>query len=343
MTASRYAMEGASTVINNLASQFSKQNIDVTIGALSFTRPLQYGRYSFCALPVYNALKLTRFLDGFDIIHNHHSLTNYLSLISRRPFLYHYHGAPDLGAINPLWLSMLLSIKIVNWKFDAVIAVSKTGAKELKKHFGLKKVNVIYNGVNTSRFKEGLEQRFRKGSPQFLFVGKLYKHKKVKELILGLRELIRTYPNAFLQIVGNGPMYVPLKRFVDRLKLKNNVELVGQVSDNLLPYHYSSCDVYVTASRWELFDIPLLEAMASGKPVIASAIGPHMELIAQSNAGVTYTMSDIDDLHRKMTMTFEEGYRYRWNGLHFAEEHDWSMVADKILEVYNQTLHINTM
>ena len=138
--------------------------------------------------------------------------------------------------------------------------------------------------MDTSLFKPGLEEKFRKGKPQFLFVGNLYEHKNVEELILAMKELIKLYPKAYLQIVGYGQSYDFLKRFITKLKLEDHVELVGRVSGDELPYRYASCDAYVTASRWELFGVPLLEAMACGKPVVASSILPHMDLLTKSKA-----------------------------------------------------------
>jgi 1,2-diacylglycerol 3-alpha-glucosyltransferase len=199
---------------------------------------------------------------------------------------------------------------------------------------------VIYNGVDTERFRLGLDERFRKGTPQFLFVGNLYSHKKVEELILGFKELVKAYPKAHLQVVGDGHMYERLKRFVAKLKLEDHVELVGRVRDCELPYYYASCDVYVTASRWELFGLPLLEAMACGKPVVASSIPPHVELLTKSKAGTTYTEGDIDDLCKKMRKIYEESDRYRSNALHFAKEHDWSLVADRVLKIYTKLVRI---
>jgi len=339
MAAGVYSLGGASTVIENLADKLSKKGVDVTIGALKFKRIPSKAGCSVSTLPLHNVSKLKRFIDNFDIVHNHHPITNYLALLSNKPFIYHFHGAPDFGRGNLYRFSMLSSIKITSHRFDAVIAVSETGRDELERYFSLNKVHVIYNGVDINLFKPRLEERFRKGAPQYLFVGNLYEHKKVEELISALKELVKAFPKAHLQIVGDGHMCERLKRFVANLKLEDHVEVVGRVSDCELPYYYASCDVYVTASRWELFGLPLLEAMACGKPVVASSIPPHVEMLTKSKAGTTYTEGDRKDLCKKMIKTYEESDRYRSNALHFAKEHDWSVVADRTLRIYAELLH----
>ena len=338
MSAGLYDIGGFSTVMEKLANKLVENGHDVTIGALWFRRFPSKGSFKVDTIPVGNALKLRRFLEKFDVIHNHHPLTNYLALICRKPFIYHYHGAPDFGRGYLYRLSMLSSIKLTNHHFDAVIALSEVASAKFKQHFRSDKLHLIYNGVETDLFKPGLEEKFRKGEPQFLFVGNLYEHKNVEEIIFALKLLSKEYPNACLQIIGNGAMYGRLKNIVSKLGLENHVDLVGSVSSLELPYYYASCDVYVTASRWELFGLPLLEAMSCGKPVVVSSIPSHLELVTQSNAGETYAVGDVPVLCNKMIRTYEEREKYRENAINFAKEHDWSVVAGRVMTIYLKLL-----
>jgi glycosyltransferase involved in cell wall biosynthesis len=338
MSAGVYDIGGSSTVMEKLANKLVENGHDVTIGALWFRRFPRHGFYDAVRIPIDNVWKLSRFLESFDIIHSHHAITNYLALVCRKPFIYHYHGAPDLGRDYLYKASVLFSIKITSHRFDAVIAVSESGVAELKKNFDLGNVNIVYNGVDTSLFKPGLEEKFRKGTPQFLFVGNLHEHKNVEELIFSFKMILKDYPKACLQIVGNGSMYERLKNLVTEIGLENNVELAGRVSNFEIPYYYASCDVYVTASRWELFGLPLLEAMACGKPVVASSIPSHVELLTKSKAGEIYPVGNVESLRNKMIKTCEKNEKYRDNAIIFAKKHDWSVVADRLSRIYAQIL-----
>jgi 1,2-diacylglycerol 3-alpha-glucosyltransferase len=335
MTAGLYAVGGSSIVIENLAHQLCKKGVEVTIGALKFKRIPPKGAYGVNTLPACNVLKLKKFLDGFDIVHSHHPLTNYLALISRKSFIYHYHGVPNSGTANLFKLSMLVSIKITNRKFDAIIAVSDNGAMELNRYFDLKNVHTIYNGVDSTRFRDRLGERFRKGTPQFLFVGNLYEHKKVEELMVALKKLIKTYPDAHLQIVGEGYTRKKLEASVLGLNLRDHVSFAGSVPhDDELPRYYSSCDVYITASRYELFPLPLIEAWACGKPVVASRIPAHIELLSKTNAGRLYAAGDTDDLCATMAAVYEHKDAYKSDAMRFARQHNWSTAAAEVLKVY---------
>lgn len=338
MMSGLYVLGGSSIVIENLADQLCKRGVEVTIGALKFKRIPPNGADSVSTVPVHNVSKLKRFLDDFDIVHNHHPITNYLALISRKPFVYHYHGVPNFGKGNLFRFSMLSSVKITSHRFDAVITVSETGYDELKRLLDPNKMHVIYNGVDTMLFRPGVEGLFRKGTPQCLFVGNLYDHKKVDELILALKKLIKKYPRAHLQIVGKGAAGAKLKNLTSRLNVQDSVSFVGVVPHNNLTPYYASCDVYVTASRCEQFPLPLLEAWACGKPVVASSIRSHEELLSASKAGKIYKVGDVQDLCATIAAVYEHKDEFKCNALQFAKEHDWSVVADRITRIYTEIL-----
>lgn len=335
MSAGFYGTGGFSTVMEKLADRLVETGHEVTIGALLFRHFPLKGAYEVVTIPVGNVLRLRRFLDDFDVVHNHHPITNYLAWVSRKPFIYHYHGAPSFGRGCLFRLSMISSIKLTKHAFDAVIAASESGAVELKQYFDFDNVHVVYNGVDTRLFKPGLEEKFRKGKPQFLFVGNLYEHKNVEELILAMKELIKIYPKAHLQIVGTGHAYAKLGSLVHALNIQENVSFCGFVIHDKLFSYYASCDVYVTASSCEQFPLPLVEAWACSKPVVASAIPSHLELIHNSGAGVSYRPGDIKMLVEKMKYAYENGSHYIDNALRFAHDNDWTRVAEKVLKSYS--------
>ena len=333
-----YGLAGSSIVVENLANQLGKKGVDVTIGAARFKRTPPLGAYDVSAIPISNFPKLLRFLESFDIIHCHHPVLNYADLISHVPFIYHYHGAPNSGKGNLFRFSLVASIRLTNHRFAVAIAISQDGSSYLKRYVEGKKVHVIRNGVDTNLFKPSLETLYRKGVPQFLFVGNLYNYKKVDELILAMKKLISQYPKAHLQIIGEGESMTKLKRLVYQLNITDNVSFRGIVPNNELAPYYASCDVYVTASRCEQFPLPLLEAWACGKPVVASSIRAHQELLSASNAGKLYEAGDIRSLCANLSYVYEHKHEFKNYALQFAKQHDWSIVADRIATIYNNLI-----
>ena len=83
------------------------------------------------------------------------------------------------------------------------------------------------------------------------------------------------------------------------IKLEKNVELTGRIDSDELKFRYSSCDVYVSASTFEVCPVPTLEAMACGKPLVLFDIEPHREMIEISNAGKIFSFEKIANNNTK--------------------------------------------
>lgn len=343
MCAGFYDVGGFSTVIEKLANEIINKGHQVTIGALWFKHYPPKGSYNVVRLPINNPLKLYRFIESFDIVHSHHPITNYLALFCHVPFVYHYHGTPTFGADLLPKLSLNLSILLTKHRLSTIMAVSEIGVAELKKCLNINNINLIDNGVDLIIFNPEVKAKFRRGNPQFLFIGKLYTYKNVEMIIYAMKEVIKIFPEAHFQIVGDGVSYKKLKKLINRLSLEQSVSLCGFVSHNELPYYYSSCDVYVTASKCENYPLPLIEAWACGKPVAASSIPAHIKLVTDSKAGAIFNESDLGDISIKMVRTFQNRQDYFSNALIFSKKYDWSIIGGKVLQVYDQILEIRPL
>jgi len=116
------------------------------------------------------------------------------------------------------------------------------------------------------------------------------------------------------------------------------VSFVGFVPHSELPRYYSSSDVYVTASRCELFPLPIIEASACGKPVVASSIAAHAELLSKSKAGMLYKAGDLEDLCASMIVAYTKSASFKNLAIQFARENEWSVVASRVLRIYNKLM-----
>jgi 1,2-diacylglycerol 3-alpha-glucosyltransferase len=101
-------------------------------------------------------------------------------------------------------------------------------------------------------------------------------------------------PRAKLIIVGK-PAYPGYEKTLHRIA-DDAVIFAGEVSDEELPYYYAACDVYATASLLEGFNIPLVEAQACGKPVVAFDTGPHPEVVDDGKTGILVPLCDTSSL-----------------------------------------------
>ncbi len=138
-----------------------------------------------------------------------------------------------------------------------------------------KKLRIIPLGVDLARFNaSALKESEDQGDDKkrLLFVGQLKQYKGVNVLVESLAYLRDQGHKVELGIVGTGPEYGSIARKVEELGLNNHVYFRGAVSDEELPSLYAQSDLLVLPSlgRREAFGIVLLEALAAGKPVVAT-------------------------------------------------------------------------
>lgn len=159
----------------------------------------------------------------------------------------------------------------------SVFTVSETSKYDIHEHYrvALDKIRVVPNGVDTRIFRPS------HGKPRrafLLVVGAAHSHKNVHELLARAA----LWRDRYQLVIAScrGAYRRRLERLVHRAKLAQQVRFIGYATPAELLDLYQTCAALVTASRWEGFGIPLLEAMACGTRIIASDIPAHREVLA---------------------------------------------------------------
>jgi glycosyltransferase involved in cell wall biosynthesis len=131
-----------------------------------------------------------------------------------------------------------------------------------------------------------------------LFVGRLVPYKGLQTLLTAFRDVTKRIPAAQLAIVGSGPEGPALERLSDQLELADAVRFLGKLPRPCLREAYAACDVFVlpSRSRSEAFGIVLLEAMANGKPVVASRVGGVPYVVRDGETGMLVQPSNPTSL-----------------------------------------------
>jgi phosphatidylinositol alpha-mannosyltransferase len=230
-------------------------------------------------------------------------------------------------------------LKLMRKSLSIAIAVSKTAAKIVKDIFKVpeQKIMVVPNGINYELFAnaEPLE-KLRDGKFNVLFVGRLEPRKGVKHLIRAYRIFKKIVPQSRLIIVGKG-MKTYYMSFLTE-DIEQNVIFMDNVSSEVLPRIYKSADICVFPStRGESFGIVILEALASGKPVIAGNAEGYIELLQNGEYGIVVDPRDEDSLARAMVdLYYREDLRYSLaqKGKNYASQFDWKKVIEKIINIY---------
>lgn len=193
---------------------------------------------------------------------------------------------------------------------DLVTVPSEYTKRQLMSWGCKRKVYVVSNGVDIERFNP--EQRCEelrkklcpRGEALILHVGRVTKEKRVSVLINAAERLSRDL-RFKLFIVGDGPAKKDLEALVKRKGLEDFVVFAGRVSERELPVYYASADLFVTASTVETQGIVLLEAMASGLPVIGAKAGAIPDLVKEGENGFLFWPGNVNILAKKIEVVLD--------------------------------------
>ena len=324
-----HQVSGHTRVIDSLSQELVHLGHQVTIGAFSFEKdpPTETKKLILQKSNITQMIKE----GSFDILHNHQTFMNYRLLFTKQPLIFHYHGvSTQLQRMNLRVCSIICKKRI-----HKIISVSESAKKDIQQYFTTSNV-LIYNGVNTNVYRANPEQKISKGTPQLLFVGNLFEYKNVQFLIKSFPQLQQKFPNVHLQIIGDGLYRNTLAEIISSLQLQDHIEFIGTlVEEEQLQRYYNSCDVYVTASTKEVFNLPLLESMSCAKPVLASALPVHQQIISQSSAGKVFTMN-VDSFVQGLELILENYTELSHYARKFALEYDWANMAKRTLTIYEE-------
>lgn len=274
-----------------------------------------YPEYKIALFPFPSAEKITKEL-GIDVIHSHGiAMTGLAALHCANklniPKIATYHTMVT-QATHYLSQSkdMQSIISNVGWKylrwyyrsFDAVTVPSDFTERILKKE-KIENTVVVPNGVYLERFKNKDGSIIRKkygleGKRIVLSVGRLVKEKNIDELIMVMGEVGNKEPSIMLVIVGDGPAKGYLESITKEKMATDQVMFAGRVESEEMPEFYAAADIFATASTFETQGLVVLEAFASGKPVVVKRNTAPAEYVKEGVNG--YIFDSPTDLPEKI-------------------------------------------
>jgi phosphatidyl-myo-inositol alpha-mannosyltransferase len=281
----------------------------------------------------------------FDLLHTHAPLVPTLPLMAIQAAscpqvgTFHTTGGPS----RMLDLARFYLAPVVE-KLDARIAVSTT-ARDYAASWFPGVYRVIPNGVDIERFHPSVlpfPVWKEKDRVNLLFVGRLDPRKGAHHLIAAMPEIVRrTRGRARLLIVGDSYLRPRLEASVPTA-IREHVVFLGHVPSADLPRWYATGDIFVSpASGNESFGIVLIEAMASGRAVVASDIPGYRSVVTPGQNGLMVPPGDVAALAETLVSLVDDCARRRTlaeNGRARSVEFSWPRVTDQIEGVYRDAL-----
>lgn len=239
----------------------------------------------------------------------------------------------------------LVLSKVLYKKMDGIVAVSQGVAEDASKmlNLPLESIEVIYNPILENRMIELMNEEFdhpwirQEDTDVILSVGRLVKQKDLLTLITAFKQVSRELPNAKLLLIGEGPMREEIIHKVNEFELQNKVELLGFIQN---PYKYmKNADLFVLSSQWEGFGNVIVEALATGTPIVSTACpsGP-TEILDDGRFGRLTEVGNGQSLADAIVKELQQNTSSSTKRVKRANEFTVEIAKDKYLYLMNTIL-----
>lgn len=270
--------------------------------------------------------------------------SNAVPFLGRGEFIVTIH---DLGFLknpelyHPLErIYQIISHRWAIWRAKKIITISQTTKKDIEKYFpsAASKIKVITLGYNdqyfkavTAQSKEQVKQKFDISTPYILYVGRVENKKNIANLIRAYQKL---KPAEQLIIAGR-PGNFGYDQILNLAKQEienNKIKFIGYLEQADYANLLAGASLFVFPSKFEGFGMPILEAMASGVPVVCSNIEALQEVGAE--AALYFDPDNVDDITNKIqevlqNQSLQTDLKNR--GLVRCQNFSWSKCAQETL------------
>jgi glycosyltransferase involved in cell wall biosynthesis len=294
------------------------RKLDLTVHQIAISNQVTWQSF----WQIHQLLKQTQ----FDILHTHGGTAGFwirvvAAVLKKRPAIVHtYHGLHYLNIWEDAGQAIQQKVKRASFKLidrlllrytNRIICVCKSDYnKAIAADVAtVDRTSIVYNGIEIDKFSTPIDRAvarkiFNLDPTEFVFgnVGRLHEQKGHKFLLQAIAKMTN---RVRLVIIGDGRLLDELIALADRLEISNRVSFLGARAD--IHEFLSAIDIFIMPSLWEGQPIALLEALAIGKPCIASAVDGIPEIIVDGANGYLVSPKDVESLARAMDLAILQG------------------------------------
>lgn len=288
--------------------------------------------------------------EQFDVVHLHEPLMPALPVTVLRlnsdgvnVGTFHAYARQNLGYYygRPL-------LRRLFRRLDACIAVSDPAKSFVSRYFPAD-YTVIPNGIDPVCFSPSVPPAPGIARPQrqtILFLGRLEERKGLGTLLDAYQLLRQVRADCQLAVVGDGPLRRGYERRVEEEGIPD-VRFCGFIAEAEKPGYFTAADIYCAPNTGkESFGVILLEAMASGRPVVATAIDGFRQVITDGDQGLLVAPGDEAQMAEALSKLLDSPELRRQMGARgrvAAEGYAWPLIADRVLAVYESALRARSV
>lgn len=228
-------------------------------------------------------------------------------------------------------------------KADAIVSPSHLIEETLREQNIRKPIEVISNGMDLNNFRGSVKKTIA-SPPKLLHVGRISFEKNVEIILRALKKIRNVIPGTTLDIIGDGPAISSLKIEARQLQLEDAVQFLGYWPHENLPEVYPRYDLFVTASTMETQGLVVLEAIASGLPVVGVDSFALPELIHHEKNGFIAPPYDSTQIAEYSIKTLSDPAlfeKFSKESIEIASYHDIEYTTGEMEKLYHKLINRN--
>jgi glycosyltransferase involved in cell wall biosynthesis len=171
-------------------------------------------------------------------------------------------------------------------------------------------------------------------NPTLVYFGQISYRKGIWDLLFAIKNLTMKFPDILLNIggFGNESFINEVEHYIHKNKLENNIKILGYVSTEKQIEYYNSCDAVITASYWEGFGLPIIEAYACNKPIFVRNTTAMKELVNDER----FKFDNLEEMVNKIDYFFSNRSEFDldYRKILNFDDMDWDYSADQYLKIF---------
>ena len=253
---------------------------------------------------------------------------------------------PELYKKVQIWYHDLTMRRIKN-RADIIITISDFSKQEIIKLYQVnpEKIRVIYPGYDKEKYHlsgeasefrlQEIFQKYQIIKPYLLYVGRIERKKNISNLVRAFIEVKRQFPGLRLVLAGEGGnLFEDIKKIIIQEKVEKEIIMTGYITEDDLPEILRGAEIFLFPSLYEGFGLPIVQAMASGVPVVTSDLEPHRE-VSGGAAALVRPMNHREIAQKIIEILSNNKIKEELvkKGLERAKDFSWEKTARGILEI----------
>ncbi|WP_292980616.1 glycosyltransferase family 4 protein [Nitrosomonas sp.] len=259
----------------------------------------------------------------------------WIAWLRRKPVVITYHGGEAEKFFNQSFFWIRPSLRRVT-----AILVPSGFLQGVFGKFGFEAA-IVPNVINLGRFSMRDKGRAAKNDPHIIITRNLEPIYDIASALHAFSQIRSSIPTARLTIAGSGPERSALEHLVTSLGLNKNVRFTGRLDNEMLPTLYQEADVMINPSLVDNMPISILEALASGVPVVSTDVGGIPFLVTHEKNALLVPPARPEILAEAVLRVFDNpplANHLIEEGIKLVQEYAWPNVREQLLMVYRQVL-----